>query len=126
MFVKSAVINQPFKAMCSLRSKRFRASSSRALGREQKKRNDGGGGGEIRKRLRKPHDFEKPGSPTNADFDWCGAGSVDYLALETSIKPGMFCLRASQIWSDLICGRRLQMLWSDIYLNHVCAKVYQI
>ena len=26
----------------------------------------------------------------------------------------MFCLRASQIWSDLICGRRLQMLWSDI------------
>ena len=38
----------------------------------------------------------------------------------------MFCLRASQIWSDLICGRRLQMLWSDIYLNHVCAKVYQI
>ena len=39
---------------------------------------------------------------------------------------GMFCLRASQIWSDLICGRRLQMLWSDIYLNHVCAKVYHI
>ena len=38
----------------------------------------------------------------------------------------MFCVCASQIWSDLICGRRLQMLWSDIYLNHVCAKVYQI
>ena len=38
----------------------------------------------------------------------------------------MFCLRASQIWSDLICGRRLQMLWSDIYLIHVCAKFYQI
>ena len=38
----------------------------------------------------------------------------------------MFCLCALQIWSDLICGRRLQMLWSDIYLNHVCAKVYQI
>ena len=78
--------------------------------------------------MRKSHDFEKPGSPTNADFDWCGAGSVDYLALETSIKPGMFCLRASQIWSDLICGRRLQMLWSDIYLNYVivCAEVYQI
>ena len=32
----------------------------------------------------------------------------------------MFCLRVSQIWSDLICGRRLQMLCSDIYLNHVC------
>ena len=28
----------------SLRSKRFRASSSRKSGREQKKRNDGGGG----------------------------------------------------------------------------------
>ena len=31
-------------------SKRFRSSSSRKLGREQK-RNDGGGGGEIRERL---------------------------------------------------------------------------
>ena len=38
----------------------------------------------------------------------------------------MFCLRASQIWSDLICGYGLQMLWSDIYFNHVCAKVFQI
>ena len=38
----------------------------------------------------------------------------------------MFCLYASQNWSDLICDRRLQMLWSDIYLNHVCEKVYQI
>ena len=38
----------------------------------------------------------------------------------------MFRLRTLQIWSDLICVRRLQMLWSDIYLNHVCAKVYQI
>ena len=37
----------------------------------------------------KPHDFEKLHSPTNAASDWCGAGSVDYLALETSIKPGM-------------------------------------
>ena len=26
---------------------------------------------------RKPHDFEKLRSPTNAVFDWCGAGSVD-------------------------------------------------
>ena len=48
---------------------------------------------------RKPHDFEKPRSPTNAASDWCGAGSADCLALETSIKPGMLCLRASQIWS---------------------------
>ena len=49
----------------------------------------------------KPHDFEKLLSPTNAASDWCGAGSVDYLALETSIKLGMLCFRASQIWSDL-------------------------
>ena len=70
---------------------------------------------------RKPYDFVS---------DWCSAGSVDCLALETSIKPGMLCLRASQIWSHLICGRRLQMLrarlWADIYLNRVCAKVYEI
>ena len=32
---------------------------------------------------RKPHDFEKLRSPTNAASDWRGAGSVDYLALET-------------------------------------------
>ena len=89
--------------------------------------NDGGGGGERRNRLpRKPHDFEKLRSPTNAASDWRGAGSVDYLAFETSIKPGMLCLRASQIWSHLICGRRLQMLWRDIYWNRVCAKVYEI
>ena len=24
-----------------------------------------------------PHDFEKLRSPTNAAFDWCGAGSID-------------------------------------------------
>ena len=35
-----------FKETASLRSKRFLASSSRKLGREQKKRKDGGGGGE--------------------------------------------------------------------------------
>ena len=69
---------------------------------------------------RKPHDFEKLRSPANTASDWCGAGSVDYLALETSIKPGMLCLRAPQIWSYLICGCRLQqMLWTDIYLNRV-------
>ena len=58
----------------------------------------------------KPHEFEKVLSPTSAASDWHGAGSVDYLALETSIKPGMLCLHASQIWSHLICSRRLQML----------------
>ena len=47
------------------------------------------------------HDFEKLRSPTNAASDWCSVGSVDYLALETSIKLGMLCLRASQIWCDL-------------------------
>ena len=64
--------------------------------------------------------------PRTQPSDWCGASSVDCLALETSIKPGMLCLRASQIWSHLICGRRLQMLWTDIYLNRVCVKVYEI
>ena len=67
-----------------------------------------GGRGERRKSLApKPHDFEKLRSPTNAAANWCGADSVDYLALETSIKPGMLCLRAPQIWSYLICGRSL-------------------
>ena len=75
---------------------------------------------------RKPNDFEKLRSPTDAASDWRGASSVDYLAFETSIKPGMLSLRASQNWSHLICGRRLQMLWTDIYLNRVCAKVYEI
>ena len=75
---------------------------------------------------RKPTIFEKLRSPTNAASDWCGDCSVDYLAFETSIKPGMLCLRVSQIWSHPICGRRLQMLWTDIYLNRVCAKVYEI
>ena len=93
----------------SLRSKRFRASSSRNVGtRAKKEERRGRGRGKTETLARKPHDFEKLRSPTNAASDWCGAGSVDYLALETSIKPGMFCLRASQIWFDRICGRRLQ------------------
>ena len=89
--------------------------SSRKLGKERKK-----------KKTRKPHDLEKLRSPTNAASDWRGTGSVDYLAFKTSIEPGMLCFRASQIWSHLICGRRLQMLWTDIYWNRVCAKVYEI
>ena len=93
------------------------------VGQEQKKMNDRGGGRERRNRL--PSN-EKLHSPTNAASDWRGANSVDYLAFETSIKPGMLCFCASQIWSHLICGRRLQMLWTDIYLNCVCAKVYEI
>ena len=91
-----------------------------------KKRNDRGGGGKRRQRLpANPTILKKLRSPTNAASDWCGAGSVDYLALETSIKPGILCLRASQIWSHLISGRRLQMPWTDIYLSRVCAKVYE-
>ena len=118
---------QPLSALLpSLRSKRFRASSLTKLGREQKKEWRGRGRGKKEPLARKPHDFEKLSSPTNAASDWCGASSVDCLALKTSIKPGMLCLRASQIWSHLICGRRLQMLWTDIYLNRVCAKVYEI
>ena len=53
---------------------------------------------------RKPHDFEKLRSPTNAASDWRGAGSVDYLSLETSIKPGILCFRAlvsSDLWSQI-------------------------
>ena len=49
---------------------------------------------------RKPH-VEKLRSPTNAASDSWGAGSVDYLALETSNKLGMLCLRTSQVWPDL-------------------------
>ena len=110
----------------SLRSKRFRASSSRKVGTRAKEKKEWRrrGRGEKGTLARKPHDFEKLRSPTNAASDWCGAGSVDYLTLETSIKPGMLCLRASQIWSYLICGRRLQLLWTD--MNRVCAKVYEI
>ena len=112
----------------SLRSKRFRSSSSRKVGtRAKKKKWRGRGKGKREVALdRKPQDFEKLCSPTNAASDWCGAGSVGYLALETSIKLGMLCLRAPQIWSYLICGRRLQLLWTDIYLNLVCAKVYHV
>ena len=94
--------------------------------KSQKKKGPGRRRGRKEPLARKPHNFEKLRSPTNAASDWRGAGSVDYLALETSIKPGMLCLRASQIWFHLICGRRLQMLWTDVYLNRVCAKVYKI
>ena len=98
----------------------------KSVRREQKKRNDRGGGAKrIRKRL--------PANPTIlkncvrplTQF-LIGAVLVNYLALETSIKPGILRLRASQIWSHLICGRRLQMPWTDIYLSRVCPKVYEI
>ena len=43
---------------------------------------------------RKTHDFDKLRSLTNAASDWCGAGSVDYLALETSINQSIFNLQS--------------------------------
>ena len=125
----------------SLRSKCFRASSSRKIGTRAKKkewRGRGRGRGRrkketlarkplaceqqtyfrssllsVRKRegqkrrpevrllfagKQTPRFWKKLRSPTNAASDWWGAGIVDYLALETSIKPGMLCLRALKIW----------------------------
>ena len=77
----------------------------------------GGGGGERRKRLpTNPHNFEKLHSPMSAASDWCGVGSVDYLALETSIKQGMLCLHASQIRSHLICGRTYYRWFGLIFI----------
>ena len=63
---------------------------------ESKKNNNnkGGGGGKKETLARKPHDFEKLRSLTNAASDWCGAGSVDYLALETSINRSIFNLQS--------------------------------
>ena len=68
-----------------------------------KKRNDRGGGGKIRKRL--------PASPTimkNCAHPRAQlligavlAGSVDYLALETSINPGLFTCVTDLVSSDL-------------------------
>ena len=55
---------------------------------------------------RKPHDFEKLRSWANTASDWRGAGSVDYLALETSIKPGILVYvrhrsGSSDLWSQI-------------------------
>ena len=44
---------------------------------KKKKGMRGRGKGAKETLARKPHDFEKLRSPTNAAFDWCGAGSVD-------------------------------------------------
>ena len=66
----------PSEGPLSLRGKRFRASSSRKLGREQKREWRGRRRGEKETLARKPHGFEKLRLPTNAAFDWCGAGSV--------------------------------------------------
>ena len=65
-----------FLTAVSLRSKRFRASSSRKLD-ESKKKKGKTGRGEKETLARKPHGFEKLRSHTNAASDWFGAGSVD-------------------------------------------------
>ena len=116
-----ACLNKPLACIASI------STRVREKGREQKKKEwRGRGRGEKETIVCKPHDFEKLRLPTNAASDWWGAGSVGEIAINTSIKPGKFCLRTSQIWSDLICSRRLQILWTDIYLNGVRTKVYQI
>ena len=112
--------------LISLRSKRFCTSSSREVGARAKiKGMTGDGGGERRKRL--------PANPTILKNcvrprTQLPIGAVlvvlIYLALETSIKPGMLCLREPQIWSYLICCRRLQFLWTDI--ESCFSKVYEI
>ena len=38
----------------------------------------------------------------------------------------MFCLRESHIWSDLICGHRLQMLWTNIFESCLCKGVLDL
>ena len=53
-----------------------------------------GGGEEEGNGCPQTHDFEKLRSLTNAASDWCGAGSVDYLALETSINRSIFNLQS--------------------------------
>ena len=62
-----------------------------------------------------PHDFEKLCSPTNAASDWRGAGGVDYLAFETSIKPGIARYLAFADLSNIFF-RGTQRLFSEKYL----------
>ena len=82
--------------------------SSRKLGQEQQKMNDGGGGGERRNRLPANRMILKNCvRPRTQLLIGAGAGSVDYLAFETSIKPGMLWFRTSQIWSHLIFGSQI-------------------
>ena len=110
----------------SLRSKRFCVSSLRKLGREQKKGMTGEGEGKVGNACPQTPQFWKTAFAHERCF-WLVRCCQRWLNSNQYINQTRYvCLRASQIWSDLICGRRLQMLWSDIFLNHVCAKVYQI
>ena len=89
----------PVHCKLGLRRKRFRASSSRKLGWEQKR---GEKEGKEENACPQTHDFEKLRSPTNAASDWRGAGSVDLIAINTSIKQGMYvrCRLACSRLSD--------------------------
>ena len=114
--------------LISLRSKRFCTSSSREVGARAKiKGMTGEGEGEGKEGNACP---ENPTILKNCvrPRTQLPIGAVlvvlIYLALETSIKPGMLCLREPQIWSYLICCRRLQLLWTDI--ESCFAKVYEI
>ena len=50
---------------------------------------------------RKPHDFEKLRSPTNAASDWRGAGSVDYLCfVYVRHRSGLM----ADLWSQITSG----------------------
>ena len=76
----------------------------------------------------KPNDFEKLVHPRTQLL--IGAVWVVLITYhwkhQSNQNRNQNRFRASQIWSHLIFGRRLQMLWTDIYLNRVCAKVYEI
>ena len=63
----------------------------------------------------------------HAASDWCG--QVVLITKHPKHQSHQVCfvlICASKIWSHLICGHTLQMLWTDIYLNRVCTKVYEI
>ena len=53
---------------------------------------------------RKPHDFEKLRSPTNAASDWCGAGSVDILSTRNinQTRYALFTSATDLVLSDLL------------------------
>ena len=107
---------------CSLHSKRFRASLSRKLAREQKKKEMRGKGKGAKEMLAcKPHDFEKLCSPTNAAFDWCGAGSTKcWLNSNQYINQTryvLFTCVVDLVWSDLWSQITNALVW---YLFESC------
>ena len=94
-----------------------------------KKRNDGGGGGERRKRL--------PANPTILKN--CvrprtqlliGALLVVLITLHSKHQSNQVCFvyvrRRSGLILVFVVADYKCFQWSDIYLNHVFAKVYQI